>query len=74
MTRWLVLSLGLGIAVVAGYALLTSSPLPVTRSAPAGAHGAHADRGAVHDEIGQESRTRLEEILRDADAEGSRPR
>jgi hypothetical protein len=67
--RWLVLSLGLGIAAVAGYALLSSSPIPSARQQPAGAHGTHADRGASHDEIGQESRARLEEILRDANAE-----
>ena len=35
MTRWLVLSLGLGIAAVAGYALLTRSPIPSAPAEPA---------------------------------------
>ncbi len=53
MRRWLVLSLGLGIAAVAGYALLTGSAPP------------HAN----HDEIGDQSREQLREILREAASE-----
>ena len=51
--RWLVLSLGLGIAAAAGYVLLTSSPPP----------------SGSHDEIGDPSRARLQEILRKAESE-----
>jgi hypothetical protein len=77
--RWLVLSLGFGIAAVAGYALITSSPArSLHRDAvSAGASGAPADphsHGAPHDEIGDDSRAKLEEILLDADAEDSRRR
>ena len=68
MRRWLVLSLGLGIAAVAGYALLTRAPAPSAHPAArsVGAHPApdvHDDHTVPLDEIGDDSRARLEEIL-----------
>lgn len=57
MKRWLVLPIGLGVAAVAAYVLLMS-PLPkASRPAPEPARG----------EIGDESRAKLREILREAD-------
>ena len=62
--RWLVLPIGIGVAAVAGYALLMS-PVP-KRSGPEGP--------PAHAEIDQESRQQLREILRDADREDEEAR
>ena len=64
MRRWLVLSLGIGIAAVAGYALLTGARPP-----HAGGHHAHGP----HDEISEESRAQLREILREGSSEARTP-
>ena len=57
MKRWLALPICLGLAAVAGYVLLTSGPAGQSAS----------PRPPAHNEIGQESRDKLREILRDAD-------
>jgi hypothetical protein len=57
--RWLVLPIGLGVAVVAAYVLLMS-PLP---------KGSGGGSSPAQAEIGDESREQLLEILREADAE-----
>lgn len=59
MNRWLVLPIGLGVAAVAGWVLLSS---------PTGSTGQR--RPVAYDEIDQESRDQLREILRRADEEG----
>lgn len=62
MRRWLVLSLGLGIAAAAGWALLTAGapgPDDSARARP-------PEAGAL-DEIDPRSRERLEDILREAE-------
>jgi hypothetical protein len=65
--RWFILILGLVAAIVAGFALLTgpggdSSVLTPAKLDPPHAHG-------KEDEIDEESRERLREILRSADNE-----
>ena len=63
MRRWLVLPLGIGIAALAGYVLLTGANEP-----PAGGETTGA-ADAPHDEIDEESRERLRAILRDANGQ-----
>ncbi len=58
VNRWLVLPIGLGVAAVAGWVLLSS---------PSGSTGAKSPRS--HAEIDQESREQLRQILRHADEE-----
>jgi hypothetical protein len=55
----MVVAIGLSIAVVAGYVLLMSGPIG----------GSRGQTEAPHGEIGEESRARLREILREADRE-----
>ena len=57
VTRWLVLPIGLGLAATAAYVLLTGQP-PLSSPAPG---------PPVHQEISQQSRDQLREILRDAE-------
>jgi len=73
--RWLVLTLGLGLAAAAGYVLLSGAPGPrradsqhKTVAQPGGEGAAPADH------IDARSRAALQEILREADGEaGGRP-
>jgi hypothetical protein len=69
MRRWLVLSLGLGIAAAAGFALLTTRA--PRRDAPA---PSVAPDSAALDEIDAASRARLEKILREAGREDAAAR
>ena len=57
--RWLVLPMGLGLAVVAGWVLLSS---------PGGS--ARAKSPQTHTEIDRESREQLRQILRQVDEDG----
>lgn len=56
MKRWLVVPIGLGLAVVAGWVLLSS---------PTGSPPVESSQG--HAEIDRQSREQLREILRKAD-------
>jgi hypothetical protein len=67
--RWLVLTLGLGLAGIAGYSLLTLAR-GSTRSASAPSAEAVRPAPAPDDHIDQASRDALREILRDADDGG----
>ena len=63
MKRWLVLTIALGVAAVAGLTLLTGRDIdPEPRQ-----HSAHAPAESHHAEIDQKSRDQLRAILRDAD-------
>jgi hypothetical protein len=71
--RWLVMTLGLGLALAAGYVLLSAAPGPRvadssrrTTTAAAGAGG-----GGSSDHIDARSREALQRILREADDEAS---
>jgi len=69
--RWLVLSLALGIAGFALYALL-SGPLPGPSDAGS-APASSADGGAVLEEIDSASRDEMRDVLQDLDeAAGAR--
>ena len=64
------MTIGLAVAAVAGYVLLTSGPISGgsgTGRPTAGGAGTQPEPG--HDEISQESRQQLLEILREADGE-----
>lgn len=61
MSRWLVLSLGMGIALAALYVLLTG-PVP-------GARRATSPQKSPREEIDDRSRADLRDALRDADDE-----
>lgn len=67
MKRWLVLVVGLGLAGLAGYSLLTLARGPATSEPPRKASVA-ASAPPPADHIDQKSRDALREILRDADA------
>ena len=62
--RWLVLTLGLGMAAIAGLALLTGVGMDAGKpSSPASS--------VHHDDIDDASRDQLRAILKQADAEGA---
>ncbi len=71
MKRWLVLTLGLGVAAIAGLSLLVGGD----PGAPDGSGAASRDRLSIvatapqHDVIDQASRNQLQAILREADRE-----
>lgn len=75
MKRWLLLSLAISIAAAATYALLTAPPVEVASSSAGPPIGKaaqptakpEAQESEAHNEIGEESREQLLEILRDAD-------
>lgn len=77
MRRWLVLTLGLGLAGLVGYSLLTAGP---GRSPHSGERDVSARRDPAQapseaeprGHIGEASREALREILRGADGEESR--
>ena len=67
MKRWLVLALGLGIAAVAGWAVLTG----VDAGGGASVSPPKPPVEGAHSEIDQASRDQLRSILREADREAS---
>jgi hypothetical protein len=54
VNRWLVVAIGLGVAGTAAFVLLTSRP-------------AAGPASNAHHEIGEESREKMRDLLRDAD-------
>ncbi len=76
--RWLVLTLGLGLAAVVGYALTTLGQLGRGPSAQPAEEAARVrtletpGAGAAQDRIGERSREALRDILREAESEESR--
>ena len=73
MKRWLVLTLGLGVAAIAGLSLLVGGDFGTAGgSGAAGRAGlpvAEVAAAPQHDVIDQESRNQLQAILREADRE-----
>ena len=71
MTRWLLLPLGLGLAALAAYALLSSPPARVSSPPPPLSSrpepGAGRPPPPAHPEIREASREKLLDILREAD-------
>lgn len=79
MIRWLTVVVGVGVAAAALYALLSTpaakrAPAPKAKSAPAVAAPAAPRGGAAPPlgEIDDESRARLEQVLRDAERQDVR--
>lgn len=76
MIRWLTVVVGVGVAAAALYAVLRSAPVgerPPARRAPARPPAVAAPRAAVPlGEIDDESRARLDQVLRDADRKEAR--
>ena len=68
MKRWLVLTLGLGLAAIAGVSLLTGADIGSGLREPL--HPTSA--ASAHDEIDQASRDQLQAILREADRDGAK--
>ena len=62
MKRWLIVSVGLGLALAAGWVLLTST-------AGTGRRGIQTKTEPAHGDIRDASKERLREILREADEE-----
>ena len=54
MKPWLVVAIGLALAVAAGYALLTSDPIPHAKP-----------EAAPHGDIRDDSRAKMRELLRE---------
>jgi hypothetical protein len=73
VSRWLVLPLGLALAGVAAYAVLSGSLLQGPETARRSGPQASATAPG-HAEIGDRSREQLREILREADAREARRR
>lgn len=59
MKPWLVVAVGLGLALVAGYVLLASGPIGSGESGP--------DPDAPYGEIRDASREQMRDLLRDAE-------
>jgi hypothetical protein len=73
LIRWLTVVVGVGVAAAALYALLLSTPAGKRPPPPQRAPAVAAPRGpAPLGEIDDESRARLEQVLRDAEREEGR--
>ena len=71
MKRWLVLTLGLGVAALAGLSLITGGKVadvrPGSGASGAKAPGSNVSAPSHHAEIDRHSRDQLRAILREAD-------
>lgn len=68
LIRWLAIVMGVGTAVAALYALFATPPAPRSALAPP------AVSAPAHETIDEDSRARLEQVLRDAEARQERVR